>query len=332
MIKKLIAVFAVAAVAVAGIACYVLYGFPGADTAVVSASETDKTVINTASACAAVDRMTSLCCGTVSGSDCSMEASAFHSDFVPREPAYVERFRHYDGPKADFVPVLMYHFFYDAATQKPTKGANSHAIQSVREQLKWLWDNDYVTLTMDELYEWLNERIEVPAKCVVLTSDDGQDNFFDLLQPELHKYGFVATSFVITSWRKNLPYKLTLPNVELHSHTHNMHRGTIQSGGIPDNRGMMQGVSVEEGVKDLLKSQEVLGGSRYFAYPYGTYGGNSKEILREAGFRLAFTTKSGVVRRGDDPLQLSRLRVAGSLFNPGFSYLVKYSEVAEKYQ
>ena len=92
-----------------------------------------------------------------------------------------------------------------------------------------------------------------------------------------------------------------------------MHRGEIEVGGIPDNRGMMQGVSVEEGVADLKKSSEILGGSKYFAYPYGTYGGNSKEILRQAGFRLAFTTEPGVVRRGDDPLQLCRRRVTGSL-------------------
>ena len=113
---------------------------------------------------------------------------------------------------------------------------------------------------MDELYEWLEGNIEIPAKCIVLTSDDGQENFFELFQPELHKYGFRATSFVITAWRKNLPYKLTLPNVELHSHTHDMHKGQVSKGGVPENRGMMQGVSVEYGVKDLTKSSQLLNG------------------------------------------------------------------------
>lgn len=280
----------------------------------------------------AAKRMTKLCCGTVSSADCSMEQSAFRTDFVPREPEYIERFRHYDGVTADFVPVLMYHFFYDETTEKPTKGTNSHSIQSVRRQLQWLWEHGYVTLTMDELYEWLNGNIEIPAKCVLITSDDGQENFFELLQPELHKYGFVATSFVITAWRKNIPYKLTLPNIELHSHTHNMHKGTVPYGGIPTNRGMMQGVSVEEGVKDLAKSSKKLGGSRYFAYPYGTYGGHSKEILRRTGFRLAFTTKSGMVRRGDAPLQLNRLRISGSLGTEAFARLLRYQAVSAKYR
>lgn len=325
MVKKCIVLFAVIAAAVVGfVGCRVCFA-PD-----VSASE--KQSIDTSAALEAAGRMETLCCGVVSGSDISMEQSAFRTDFVPREPEYVERFRHYDGVKADFVPVLMYHFFYDADKEEPTKGSNSHSIQSVRAQLQWFWENEYVTLTMDELYEWLGGNIELPAKCVLLTSDDGQDNFFDLLQPELHKYGFVATSFVITSWRDNLPYKLTLPNIELHSHTDNMHRGRVEKGGVPTNRGMMQGVSVEKGVKDLQASSAKLGGSKYFAYPYGTYGGNSKEILKQAGFRLAFTTTSGVVRRGDDPLQLKRLRVSRSMFEKGIMYLVRYPEVEKKYK
>ena len=324
MVKKYIALFAVFFLAAIGFAACRVYFASDA-----SASEND--AVHTYEAVAAAARMERLCCGIVSGSDISMKQSAFRTDFVPREPEYVERFRQYDGPKADFVPVLMYHFFYDANADKPTKGNNSHSIQSVKRQLQWFWENGYVTLTMDELYEWLNGNIEIPATCVLLTSDDGQDNFFELLQPELHRYGFKATSFVITAWRHNLPYKLTLPNVELHSHTDNMHRGKVPEGGVPTNRGMMQGVTVEYGVEDLKQSSEKLGGSRYFAYPFGTYGGHSKEILRQAGFRLAFTTSSGVVRRGDDPLQLSRLRVSGSMSENGIMHLVRYPETQKKY-
>ena len=109
-----------------------------------------------------------------------------------------------------------------------------------------------------------------------------------------------------------------------------MHRGKVPEGGVPTNRGMMQGVTVEYGVEDLKQSSEKLGGSRYFAYPFGTYGGHSKEILRKAGFRLAFTTSSGVVRRGDDPLQLRRLRVSGSMSENGIMYLVRYPEIQKK--
>ena len=107
MVKKYIALFAVFFLAAIGFAACRVYFASDA-----SASEND--AVHTSEAVAAAARMERLCCGIVSGSDISMKQSAFRTDFVPREPEYVERFRQYDGPKADFVPVLMYHFFYDA--------------------------------------------------------------------------------------------------------------------------------------------------------------------------------------------------------------------------
>ncbi|MDD6395099.1 MAG: polysaccharide deacetylase family protein [Firmicutes bacterium] len=280
------------------------------------------------SAVDSADRLLRISCGvTVTASDLPMSKSALNAEFVPQEPDYVERFRNYSGDKATFVPVLMYHYFYDASKDKPTKGSNSHSIQSVEAQLQWLWENDYVTLTMDELYAWMQGEIELPARCVLLTSDDGKDDFFDILQPTLKKYGFVATSFVITSYRKNLPYKLTLSNIEMHSHTHNMHKGTVNSGGVPDNRGMIQGVSIEDGVKDMTISSQKLNNSKYMAYPYGTYGGNAQKIVKQAGFRLAFTTTPGVVTRNCNPYALPRVRVSGSATIESFKSCVRYQKM-----
>ncbi len=303
----------------------------------VSQTETEATYDNTqasnvellsVSASDAANNLLQISCGgTVSSSDLPLSGSALNVDFVPQEPDYVERFRNYSGDKATFVPVLMYHYFYDATKEEPTKGTNSHSIQSVEAQLKWLWENDYVTLTMDELYAWMQGEIELPARCVLLTSDDGKDDFFDILQPTLKKYGFVATSFVITSYRKNLPYKLTLSNIEMHSHTHNMHRGTVKSGGVPDNRGMIQGVNIEDGVKDMTTSSEMLNGSKYMAYPYGTYGGNAQKVVKQAGFRLAFTTTPGVVTRDCNPYALPRIRVSGSATVESFTYYVRYEKM-----
>ena len=327
MNKKLPVIMACLAMVFTCLAVYVGINGTGKQPKAVSG-----VAAKTVSASDAARRMETLCCGTVSDSEITFEKSAFHMEFVPQEPEYVERFRHYEGVTADFIPVLMYHFFYDERIEEPTKGNNSHSIQSVENQLQWLWENGYVTLTMDELYEWMNNGIEVPAKCVVLTSDDGQDNFFDLLQPLLHKYGFVATSFVITSYRQNIPYKLTLPNIEMHSHTHNMHRGSAPEVGFPGIWGIMQAVSVEEGVADLNTSKEILDGSQYFAYPFGNFGGNSKEILAQAGFRMAFTTQYGPVRRGYDLYELPRMRVSGSLGINGLKVLLNYKTVIKKYE
>lgn len=283
--------------------------------------------LNIVSSTDASNKLLTIACGiNVSDTDISIKKSPLYASCYPSEPQYVERFRNAKiENKATFVPVLMYHYFYDAekvTDTKITKNNNYHSIQSLRQQLKWLYSNGYVTLTMDELYAWMQKEIELPEKCVLLTSDDGKENFYTLLQPELKKYGFVATSFVITSAQKNTDKKLLMTNIEMHSHTDNMHKGSVATGGYPKKWGIIQGIAVDKGVEDMMLSSKKLGGSKYMAYPYGNYGGNAQKILKQAGYRMAFTTTIGKVKRDMDLLALPRVRVCGSVNELGFSYLV----------
>ncbi|HPR24670.1 MAG TPA: hypothetical protein PLM92_05720, partial [Bacillota bacterium] len=48
-----------------------------------------------------------------------------------------------------------------------------------------------------------------------------------------------------------------------------------------------------------------------FAYPYGDYTENCRNILQKAGFICAVTTKGGRVFPGNDSLLLPRIRVVG---------------------
>ena len=59
---------------------------------------------------------------------------------------------------------------------------------------------------------------------------------------------------------------------------------------------------------DLQKSKFIMP-QLYFAYPFGQFNETSKGILRETGYRLAFTTKTGYVKYGDDPYELKRIGI-----------------------
>ena len=61
-------------------------------------------------------------------------------------------------------------------------------------------------------------------------------------------------------------------------------------------------------IGDLVYSSQLLG-SRYFSYPFGAYDERAKDLVAQAGYTMAFTTKEGVVRPGDDPLELKRFPV-----------------------
>ena len=50
--------------------------------------------------------------------------------------------------------------------------------ENFRKQMKYLKDNNYTTLTLDELYNYMKTGKIVPKKPIVITFDDGyKDNY-----------------------------------------------------------------------------------------------------------------------------------------------------------
>lgn len=69
--------------------------------------------------------------------------------------------------------------------------------QIFENQLKYLKDNGYTTLSMDQCTDALAGRGPVPHKPVLLTIDDGRSSFWRFAYPLLKKYNMRATLFVI---------------------------------------------------------------------------------------------------------------------------------------
>ena len=67
-------------------------------------------------------------------------------------------------------------------------------------QMRYLSENNYHTITPDELYESLSGNLELPENPVLITFDDGYADNYRNAYPILKKYGFKATIFVISSF------------------------------------------------------------------------------------------------------------------------------------
>lgn len=205
------------------------------------------------------------------------------------------------------LPVLMYHYFYSAKAGETGKDANWMEISKFEEQLKYLKNNNYYFPTWKEVEDFVNGKIKLPKKSVVITMDDGNKSIYKYAIPLLDKYKIPATAFIITKnfdTKKIEKYKNS--TIDFESHTNNMHRagGTIGHGGI------FPALSVEEGVKDLKESITKLNGNKnVLAYPYGDHTETTKKAVKQAGFRLAFTTENKKVRPGMDQYALPRVRM-----------------------
>lgn len=200
------------------------------------------------------------------------------------------------------LPVLMYHFFYDNVTYWP-EDSNWLNINDFEEQLKYLTESDFYFPTWEEVEEYIDGKIELPEKSVVLTVDDGDASFFDLAVPMLQKYKVPATVFVISEWY-GWRYDKNMEYVNFESHSHSMHEAGA------DGRGRMVNWSKDEILEDLNKTKKELIGTTVFCYPYGHYNDTAIEALKESGFKMAFTIEGGRVFPENEKYSLPRMRVA----------------------
>lgn len=204
----------------------------------------------------------------------------------------------------DGLPVLMYHFFYD---ENKTEGKDENWIEisNFEEQMKYLADNDFYFPTWKEVEDYIDEKTELPEKSVVITVDDGDPSFFELAVPIIQKYNIQATSFVVAYWYGDRAENKE-KNISYQSHSYDMHKGGANG------KGVMLSWSYDKIVDDLKTSQEVLGDATVFCYPFGQFNDLDVKALKDTGFKLAFTTQGGRVKKGASKYQLPRVRVSKS--------------------
>ena len=79
------------------------------------------------------------------------------------------------GQKAVNVPVMMYHWVYTADDVPEDLDGNWILDTTLDEHLSYLESEGYYYPGWKELYAWINDEISIPAKCTVLTFDDGKE-------------------------------------------------------------------------------------------------------------------------------------------------------------
>lgn len=211
-----------------------------------------------------------------------------------------------DKKNASGVGVLNYHAFYDETNAEERKNCVTeicHSKAQFKTQLDFFKENNILTVTMDELENYVDGKIQLP-KSVLITIDDGPktEHAVDMLG----EYQMYATIFVVTSWIDEPSYYKN-EYIELHSHTHNMHGGGECPGG---QGGGIKCLPEDTILNDLKTSREELGGSTAIAYPFYEYNDYSIKMLKEAGFTMAFIGESynsdNLVHVGSDKFRLRR--------------------------
>lgn len=213
------------------------------------------------------------------------------------------------------IPILMYHFFYDSSKGETPENSNFTEISMFDQQMKYLVDNSYYFPTWTELSDYLDGKLNLPQKSIIITVDDGSSTFFNEAYPVLDNYQIPATSFLITSWSGN-PDQFNVDRnlISFQSHSHAMHEGGCTGG----HGGKMLCIDYQAGLDDLNTSIQLLGSNDAFCYPFGDYNETAIQMLNEAGFKIAVTTEWGNAMIGQNKLAIPRIRISGGISMPEF--------------
>lgn len=234
-----------------------------------------------------------------------------------------------DNKKASRVSVLTYHRVVknnDISKAHYIDGKMNPMIVTEDEfsrQMAYLKANDFETLTLWELYLFITGEMEIPKKSVVLTFDDGYKDNFIVAYPILKEHDFLAVNFLITGAVTKRVHPFTPKHVqyfstkeitkacdvfEFQSHTYNYHKR--EKNAEFEDIAFSNSKSADEISEDIQKSIHNLNGENLaFAYPYGEYSPSTINILKELGFKMAFTTENGAASRRDHLYEIPRYNI-----------------------
>ena len=208
------------------------------------------------------------------------------------------------------VPILMYHYIRINPVPADKVGFGlSVPPASFALQMAYLHYHGVHTVTLAQVTAAVDGGPALPSRPVVLTFDDGHDDFATQAVPILQRYGFVGTDFVVPGFLGHTSY-MTRAQVQMADAA-----GMVIAAHTVDHVALAhvsQAVAKAEidGSKQML--EQLLGHPVLdFAYPYGSYDAAVADLVKQAGFRDACTTVNGDVQYAASPYTFSRFKVGG---------------------
>ena len=191
----------------------------------------------------------------------------------------------------DKIAVLTYHDVVDVVDNPATVNIS---VQKFESQIKWLSDNGYTSLSMDEFYDWKVNNKKFPRKSVLITFDDGWHSFYSKAIPILEKYNMKASVFVIWKYSENCTIRnedvyMNLeeikdvvenhPNMAILSYSYGLHE---KEQALSRNYDLYS--------NDMKKVKQLSNiDIKYYAYPFGNRNDEYISALKDNDYRLAFT-------------------------------------------
>ena len=193
-------------------------------------------------------------------------------------------------------------------------------VRRFKAQMAYLHAFGYKVISLPAALEGLFGKGGLPRHAVVLTFDDGYENFREHAFPVLQRYHFPATVFLVAGllgknakWLEDngqfgapLMERETIKELGTHDIIFGSHTMTHPLLTRLDRSCQAREILDSKRALEDLLGQEV----KYFCYPVGDYDNDVVALVRDAGYKAAFTCDRGAATSAEDPLMLPRKAIS----------------------
>jgi peptidoglycan/xylan/chitin deacetylase (PgdA/CDA1 family) len=231
-----------------------------------------------------------------------------------------------EGEECVSLPIVMYHHI---SVNSAKWNDYVVSLDEFRADMDYLASNGWHSVSVDELLSWYDGEFDMPEKPFMLTFDDGFESTLAYAEPIVADHGFTGVVAVIgsvcdkfTQYDEHYPELSNLSwedaaamaqrgVIDVQCHTWDMHalhprRGCSRKSGESAEQYRQ---ALTEDLSRFLQGcgEHGLDIAPAIAYPYGAFSGETEEIVREMGFRAAFTCDEKINRLTGDDGELYRL-------------------------
>lgn len=216
------------------------------------------------------------------------------------------------------VPVLMYHGVRVELTGKGPYFEVNTSPRTFEAQMRYLSDNGYRTITLDEALRTTEDRPD--EKRIVITFDDGFEDFYTQACPVLTRYGFTAAIFVVSGFAGEASTTSSASRFMTWSQVREIRSLGMAIGSHTVSHPELWRLPQHELWHELKRSKEeiedALGGSiQSFSHPFAfpeqdtNYVKTLRSMLERCGYDNGVSTIIGTVGKDHSKFHLPRLPV-----------------------
>jgi len=200
---------------------------------------------------------------------------------------------------------LCYHNIEDGKSK-----ALTISVAEFEKEMQEIKDNGFTVIGLQDFLAWRRGEKDIPAKCAIITLDDGWASAYTTAWPILKKFNYPFTLFIyinyVNSGGKSMTWdqlaEMRDAGVDIESHTYS--HGDLRS--------PLRATSVDKRTMGLIKAdiaalgqdgwmrKEIVESKRALekqlgikvnaiAYPFGNYNKKVLEIVKEGGYEAGFT-------------------------------------------